>query len=63
VNRYPVTRAEANELSKLTPSEKLDWISSRLNFVILTVPTGPEREALTEANLCVMTRQREVICG
>lgn len=59
MTRYPVSRAEADEVSKLTPEETLQWLSSRLNFAILTTPTGPARDAMTEANLVLLSQMQE----
>lgn len=40
----------------LTPDERLRWIRRRLEVMINITPSGPERDALTEANICVGSR-------
>lgn len=40
---------------RMTPDERLRWIQTRLEMLIAVTPTSEARNAMTEANICVMS--------
>lgn len=47
-------------LDQLSTSEKIDFISEVLSASILRTPNGPVRNAMTEANVIIMTEQERI---